>query len=58
MAKFGFTGPVATGLSLGKRESNRAIFTSLTFWSLHTELKEKFFFLQVYLPEFKAIALA
>lgn len=58
MAKFGFTGPVATGLNLEKREYNRAIFTSLTLQSLHTELKEKFFFLQVCLPEFKAAALA
>lgn len=58
MAQFGFTGPVATGLDLGKREYNRAIFTSLTFLSLHAELKQKFFFLQVCLPEFKAIALA
>lgn len=30
-AKFGFAGLVATGLNLGKREYNGAIFTSLRF---------------------------
>lgn len=52
MAKFSFT-----GLNLGTREYNRASLLSVTFCSLHTELKEAFFFLQVCLPELKAIAL-
>lgn len=51
MAKFSFT-----GLNLGTREYNS--LPSVTFCSLHTELKEAFFFLQVCLPELKAIALA
>lgn len=44
MGKFTFAGPVATGLNLGKREYNEAIFTSVAFQRLHTELEEKFSF--------------
>lgn len=47
MRKFSFTGPVATGLNLGKRKYSEAVFTSLAFQRLHIELHEKSFFLQV-----------
>lgn len=45
--KFGFTGPVATGLNLGKREYSEIIITFLVLQRLPTELEEKFFLFQV-----------